>query len=205
MRIEDGLNLKPKEKNRIEIPECSRNDLPEFFVNRGYKIGAEIGVLKGEFTERFCEKGLKMYAIDPWRNYKDYKHPKGQKRLDELYNIAKQTLSKYDNCKIIRKTSMEAVTDFKDDSLDFVYIDGRHEFKYITEDVFEWSKKIRKGGIISGHDYFYTRKLPNIHVRYAIDAYTDALNISPLYILGGKYHIKGKIRDRWRSWMWIKE
>ena len=49
---------------------------------------------------------------------------------------------------------MEAVKQFKDGSLDFVYIDGNHTFEYVINDIAEWSKKVRKGGIISGHDYW---------------------------------------------------
>jgi glycosyltransferase involved in cell wall biosynthesis len=51
---------------------------------------------------------------------------------------------------------MQAVTDFADESLDFVYIDGNHQLKYVVEDIVEWTKKIKKGGIIAGHDYIYT-------------------------------------------------
>jgi hypothetical protein len=39
---------------------------------------------------------------------------------------------------------MDALNDFEDDSLDFVYIDGNHEFPYVAEDLFHWSKKVRK-------------------------------------------------------------
>jgi predicted O-methyltransferase YrrM len=49
---------------------------------------------------------------------------------------------------------MEAVKDFKDESLDFVFIDGNHQYSYVLEDITEWSKKVRSGGIVSGHDYF---------------------------------------------------
>ncbi len=48
---------------------------------------------------------------------------------------------------------MDALEDFEDNSLDFVYIDGDHNFKHISEDIYEWTKKVRSGGIVSGHDY----------------------------------------------------
>lgn len=49
---------------------------------------------------------------------------------------------------------MAAAPDFKPESLDFVYIDGDHKFKYVAEDISEWFWK--KGGMIAGHDYFCT-------------------------------------------------
>ena len=48
---------------------------------------------------------------------------------------------------------MDAVKDFKDESLDFVYIDANHGYESTKEDIREWSKKVKKGGIVSGHDY----------------------------------------------------
>ena len=95
---------------------------------------------------------------------------------------------------------MEAVKDFENEGLDFVYIDGNHDFMHATEDVWEWSKKVRKGGVISGHDYrnddrhkFY------VDVKHVLDGYTKAAKISKWYILGGEREI-----DRDRSWFWIK-
>ena len=54
MKIIDGIKLKGRP---AEIPGCSRGDLPQFFVDMEYKIGAEIGVYKGAFVEKFCKAG----------------------------------------------------------------------------------------------------------------------------------------------------
>lgn len=102
---------------------------------------------------------------------------------------------------------MEAVKDFTDNSLDFVYIDGNHQLQYVIEDITQWSKKLKVGGIISGHDYIYTnpRTAAGIcHVIYGVNAYTKAYNIKDWYLLGRKENIDGEKRDKWRSWMWVK-
>ena len=191
-----------------QIPDCSRNDLPNFFKELGFKVGVEIGVYKGEYTEILSKSGLQIYAVDPWKVYDDYGNPKGQKRMDAQYEHTKRVLAPYPNCKIIRKTSMEAVKEFENESLDFVYIDGNHWFQYVTEDICEWSKKVKVGGIICGHDYIYTRPLSatgGCHVHYVVDAYTAALGIKNWYVLGRKEYVEGEKRDRWRSWMWFRE
>lgn len=202
MKIIDGIKLKGAP---ADIPDCGRDDLPAFFLEMGYKVGAEIGTSAGVYAETICKAGLKLYAIDPWLTYDDYYSDKFQPRMDRVYEEAKARLAPYD-CTFLKKTSMEAVNDFADESLDFVYIDGNHDFKYVTEDIFEWSKKIRKGGAICGHDYFYAAERPfdNIHVKYVVDAYTKAFKINPWYVLGRKAKIAGEVRDNFRSFMWIK-
>jgi len=192
MKLIDGLKLKGR---RAEIPDCSRDDLPQFFVEMGFKVGAEIGVYKGEFSEKLCNAGLTLYAIDPWE------------KQESRYEHTKEVLASLPNCTIIRKTSMEAVDSFKDGSLDFVYIDANHEFRYIAEDLAEWSKKVRKGGIVSGDDYFYHKSGTHTdywHVAFVLDAYTGAYGIRNLYLLGRKHPLAGEKRDRWRSWMFVK-
>lgn len=200
MKIIDAI--KEQKGQRVKLKNVYRIDLPEFFVDMGYKVGAEIGVYKGQFTERFCKAGLKMYAIDPWRIYDDYKNPKGQKRLDFQYEHTCRVLKPYD-CTIIRKTSMEALTDIKDESLDFVYIDGNHEFKYIAQDISEWAKKVRKGGVMSGHDYVEAASswCP-CHVKYVVNAYVACFHIKNWYLTDLNPNIHGD--ERTRSWFWIK-
>lgn len=206
MKLIDGIKLKRK-GGPVEIPDCSRDALPQFFVEMGFKAGAEIGTYKGQYTEILAKSGLQIYTIDPWRIYRDYNSHRGQARLDSRYEHAKKILAPYPNVKIIRKTSMEALEDFPDESLDFVYIDGNHHFKYVAEDIVEWTRKIRKGGIVSGHDYVYFKLVSvarRCDVCYVVDAYVRAAGIENFWVLGRKEYIDGEKRDRWRSWMWFK-
>lgn len=232
MKLIDGLKLKG---GPAEIPDCGRNDLPQFFVERGYKVGAEIGVYKGEYTKKFLDAGLKMYGVDPWKAYKNYNerdNPGFQERQDFLYARTQEYLAGHISsglCELVRKTSMDAIEDFEDESLDFVYIDGHHGFRYIAEDLCEWSQKVKKGGIVSGHDYILNNKVADdphiIKVKHVLHAYTEAFHIDNWYVLGrmnppgervakpdgngGFYYEifqfgKGEKRDRFRSWMFVK-
>ena len=204
MKLIDGLKLKGR---WVEIPDCSRDDLPELFKELGFKKGVEIGTYKGEFAEVIAKSGLELYGVDPWLSYPNYlyfsKYEQDQVVLNEQYEESKRVLKPYPNAHLIRKMSMDALEDFEDESLDFVYIDGNHTFRYVAEDIAEWTKKVKKGGIVCGHDYFYGR--PSSVVRYVVDAYVAAHAIQKLYILGRKHSDKGERRDPWRSWMFIRE
>lgn len=197
MKIIDGLSRKGRP---AYISECIRADLPQFFLDMGYQVGAEVGVYKAGFTERFCKAGLKMYAVDGWCAYDEYNEVgrNVQKRQDFLYGHACRVLAPYaDSATIIRKPSMEAVRDFADDSLDFVYIDANHTLKFFIEDVYEWEKKVRKGGVIAGHDYAETNI---IKVKIGVQAYTRAYGIQNWYVLGQE--VRG---EKYSSWFWIKD
>lgn len=219
MKIIDGLKLKGEP---AEIPDCIREELPQFFVDMGFARGVEIGTAKGIFAEEFGKVGLELNCIDPWISYEDYQYDENSPMsLNDQFKEARLRLAPYDKCILIKKFSMDALKGFEDGSLDFVYIDGNHGFKFVTEDIFEWSKKVRKGGVIAGHDYIYTdRQFDNIHAKYVVDAYTKAFGIKNWYVLGrgkiGDYqrvrlneHTKimvnaeGERRNNYRSWFWI--
>jgi predicted O-methyltransferase YrrM len=179
------------------------HDLPTLFKERGFKVGAEIGVSTGFYSKWlfYGIPGLKLFLIDPWESYKGYvehHNPEDQEILEGCLAKAHERLDGK-NAVFIRKTSMEAVKDFEDESLDFVFIDGNHTFEYVIEDIAQWSKKVRKGGIVSGHDYWNSVDRgaePKLcQVKDAVDAWTKTNNIS--------WYIARK--DKSPSWFWIKQ
>ena len=97
---------------------------------------------------------------------------------------------------------MDAVKTFEDNSLDFVYIDGNHDFLNVAQDIHYWFKKVRPGGILSGHDYVrYPSKKFN-HVQKVVNAYMTSYHLLPVFI---PYPTnEGLKRDRYRSWFVVK-
>ena len=53
----------------------------------------------------------------------------------------------------IRMKSIDASKLYKDDTLDFVFIDGGHEYEFVKEDIEHWLPKVRDGGILAGDDW----------------------------------------------------
>lgn len=115
--------------------------------------GAEIGVYKGDNAE-FILKLISptiLYLIDPWNNFMD---TNSNEIIGEIQYIQTQErLKMYGNKRLIKKTSLEASKLFNNEELDFVYIDGDHSYESVKQDINLWYLKVKKGGILSGHDY----------------------------------------------------
>lgn len=196
-----------QDKMPVAIPYMIRNDLPKLFDELGFRVGAEIGVESGVYSDIIL-KGIPevvLYSIDPWKSYRAYRDHTSQSKLDRFYEETKTLLAPYgDRSIIMRKSSEEAINEFKDNSLDFVYIDANHAFANVAFDVHHWLKKVRPGGIISGHDYKKHKPGVNIHVKQVINAYTDSYFIKPWFIAGSDAKNPGDRRDDSRSWFWVK-
>jgi hypothetical protein len=184
-------------KDRYIYLNITREELASLFAELNFKIGAEIGVEQGLYSEILCKANpkLELYCIDSWQVYEGYKDFTIQTTLDKAEADTRKRLAPY-NCHIIKDWSIEAVKKFEDNLLDFVYIDGNHDFQNVTNDIYEWSKKVRKGGIISGHDYVRYRTSILCHVKSVIVAMEDALDIGPIFVVTG---------DPFNSWFWIKK
>jgi len=116
-------------------------------------VGVEVGVFRGDNALNILEKlnMKKLYLVDPYVPYVnvigDVSDP--QRAL----SICKEKMSKFDDkVELIVKTSCEAVDDVPG-NLDFAYIDGNHNYEFVKEDVRLYYSKIKKGGVLGGHDF----------------------------------------------------
>jgi len=173
----------------------TRYDLAKKFGKLGFNEGVEVGVCRGKYSEHLCKHNpnLHMVGIDDY-GIKELRGARvGAEKQQEFFNEARKRLELY-NYEFIRKMSMEAVLKFNDESLDFVYIDAGHQFDYVMCDLIEWGRRVRKGGIISGHDYY---RFVNGGVVPAVDIYCKMHKVKTLYLSGEK-------KDR-RSSFWFEK
>jgi len=131
-------------------------------------VGAEIGVYRGfNAFEMLHNMNIKtLYLVDPYKGYmgKDgIEYPdgvsdvQGDKTKIPTMKTAKKEAHKLidrENKKVvwIEKDSVEALKEIPN-NLDFVYIDANHNYEYIKADIENYYKKVRKGGVLGGHDY----------------------------------------------------
>jgi len=172
--------------------DSTRGTIAEVMDKAEFKIGAEVGVCKGQHARALLRqiKSLEtLILVDPWCPYNRL----SQEKADIRFGLCKTRLFPYENrIEYMKMQSMEAVDQIEDGSLDFVYIDGLHEFNPVMMDIIKWVPKVRPGGIIAGHDYYVFYQSGIIE---AVNAYTRANSINEWYIT----------REKEPSWFWVKD
>ena len=121
------------------------------FVEVGCWKGKSISYMGVEIVN--SGKQIKCYAVDTWRGSEEHQ-AEDVIINDTLFDLfLKNTESLSHVITPVRKPSIEAAKDFVDGSIDIVYIDANHTYEEVKKDIQAWLPKIKKGGIISGHDY----------------------------------------------------
>ncbi len=164
----------------------SRDEIPVLLNTRNLVgQGAEIGVRDGRFSDHLLEtwKGT-LISIDPWLafdpdEYVDRSNV-SQEEQDHLYLETQVRLARHgERSEIWRLTSLEAAALIPDGSLDFAYIDARHDYESVLEDLAAWFPKVKPGGILAGHDYADIEFKENVFgVKSAVDEFFEARGIA---------------------------
>jgi len=143
----------------------SRHDFPQLINELGLKVGVELGVNEGAYSNLLLEKSKleKLYSIDAWNMdvsttmaapFK--KWTAGHGEIQEAEKKSREVLSKHGSRSVVIKgNSFETAREFNDNSIDFIFFDAGHRFSGFTLDMINWWPKIRMGGVIAGHDYWH--------------------------------------------------
>jgi predicted O-methyltransferase YrrM len=121
----------------------------------------EIGTYKGRATmclaQGVKDRGEgKVFTIDPFKDFwtSNPDNPRllfkaGLAKREFLENIRKVSLKKY--IKLFTATSKKASRGWRM-PIRLLWIDGRHEYKYVKKDFKCWEPFVSRGGIIAFHD-----------------------------------------------------
>ena len=133
----------------------------EFVAQQHFNTYAEVGCGKGHSTFFLAQAVLKdentvIYAIDKFVSplkemYEFNKKPYPDKVKDIIHEIP--------------GISWEVAHQFEDGYFDFVFIDADHAYESVRKDILAYLPKVRKGGILAGHDYVESQP----GVRKAVD------------------------------------
>jgi len=137
---------------------------PDFydFISKieGYRVFVEVGVFKGNsisyLANKLRHKEAMVFAVDLWEDTPAFKdNPELMEDVKILSSLYNEQLTKTNTRHLIsdiKQDSAEAAHVFQDDSVDFVFLDANHDHDWVKRDILAWLPKVRKGGIIAGHD-----------------------------------------------------
>lgn len=134
---------------------CSGEGIIELIKDIKNPVGIEIGSDVGETASYLLKtrQDLFLYCVDPYVTYIDWNNNNLNDREDVLKKFI-DTMKPYENrYKLLRMKSDDAVDQFLNESVDFVFIDGLHEYEQTLKDCQNYWSKLKTGGLFSGHDY----------------------------------------------------
>ena len=136
--------------------KCSGYGLVELLKDKGNVTGVEIGCAEGDTSDWLLKSlpNIHWIGIDPYIDYVDWNSNFLQNLENRYQQFSQRVLTPYSNrTTFYRTTSDEALVNFSDESLDFIFIDGIHTYDQVLKDCINYYPKIKKGGLFAGHDY----------------------------------------------------
>jgi hypothetical protein len=120
---------------------------------KGELVGAEIGIAEGFHVYKYLKTipNIKeVYLVDPYQSYTMNGEIKNYASSEE---DAKKRLRPFrTKTRFIKMTSVDA-SHLVFEEFDFVYIDANHDYEHTLQDITLWYPKVKKGGVIGGHDF----------------------------------------------------
>lgn len=155
---------------------CNFQDIYKFYVEKAEdgSVFVELGSLWGLSTCAMAHfikesgKNIKFFSVDFWdlRGITDKKWSSEDKQYFKALGLAETEDVCYQSFLTmafaldlqnfvfpIKLSTKDASKLFKDNSIDFLFIDANHSREGVTADIDNWKNKVKLDGIIAGHDY----------------------------------------------------
>jgi|GEM_PF-1789190 len=162
--------------------------------------GAEIGVQRGDFSAviRDTWNAGKIHLIDRWsfvEDYIDVARLSYREQLNNYLYVVNRFAEDF-SINIYRMDSTEAALHFPDHFFDWIYIDADHTYEGCKRDLNTWHPKLKKGGILCGHD-FLDGDIPAgiFGVKTAVEEFIKDKNVR-LFITQ---------EEEWKSWYFVND
>ncbi len=159
----------------------TRYDLPSIIDQRGYKVGAEIGVDHGYFSYYLLKhsKLERLWSVDPFEG-------KWANRFQEvdamLSEFGERSMVAMHTGAVFAASCVQ-----HGKQLDFVYIDADHHLRNVRADIIAFAPLIAPGGMLAGHDYI---EADGCGVIQAVNEFADARGLEVSIT-----------REPWATWM----
>lgn len=124
----------------------SRASLPLALSAAGATLGVELGVYKGAFSQCILDAWMgSLIGVDSYNQGSEFGIMMEAINRNSIYIDA----GRY---RLIINDTITAAS-LCPSELDFVYIDAAHDYESVCSDIAHWAPKVKRGGLICGHDY----------------------------------------------------
>jgi len=99
-------------------------------------------------------------VVDTWRHVdghfqylNDDANAEDAQQISDMQTAIRNLAPFWQSVRVLQIESTRASRLFEDASLAFVYLDARHDYCSVVEDVETWWPKLKPGGLLAGDDY----------------------------------------------------
>jgi hypothetical protein len=132
------------------LKKGSRAYFSRLFKNGGFRTGMEVGTAQNRFSELFLADNPmtlhEWHMVEPYPDKEFWERSRGWHNRGIGVNtriIHHQTTS----------TNVSFIDSLGEQSLDFIYLDGAHDYDTVRHELPLYWEKVKVGGILAGHDY----------------------------------------------------
>lgn len=163
--------LYPAEMHRFEF-------LASLAKRLGWRRGAELGVARGATTEHLLARCPELYmvSVDLWQAQPENAGPESYMEWDHQANEREARIAVApfgDRCRMLKDWTHEVGARMPPGVLDFLWIDADHSEEAVRRDIEVWSRAVKPGGWLLGHDINWPT------VKVAVDDMVPGYEIGP--------------------------
>lgn len=165
---------------------------------RGARVVVEVGVFEGVTSRRLAEAmgpGARLVLVDPF-----FPALKLERllRFSGTRAIARRSVrGSLARVEWVRRTSVEAAGEVRIPAgADLIFLDARHDYEAVAEDLRLWSSHLSAGGVFAVHDSRPCPSRPELHVNSGgCRAVAEFLGEGPWRLVGevGSLAVVGRI------------
>lgn len=121
------------------------------FVEVGAWLGQSTSFMAVEIEN--SGKNIKFDVIDTWEGSAEHVNIDCVRKNTLYENFLQNTKPVAHRINPVRGRSVDVASQYKDASLDMVFIDAGHAYEDVLSDIIAWLPKIKVGGVIAGDDF----------------------------------------------------
>lgn len=152
------LEHKISTKKEIQLNDLNRGPLVAQYLPKN-GIGAELGVLKGNFSRILLKytQAKELHLIDPWYFLDAHWSWAGgnTSTVDAVCKVLSENKEDINNRRVFVhiQDDIQVLKSFPDSYFDWVYIDSSHAYLHTVMELYVLKDKVKSNGVIGGDDW----------------------------------------------------